>query len=390
MRALAVSLGALILAGAAAAGAGPALAQAAPACAPGSGAPCQQAFFQISKTTGAVTAAVSLPGANVEGQDYDGVVCQGAGPGKCFVAADRGGFLLMTFSSFVCNPTTAVTPLGLTAAFTIDTMAFDPATSKLYASVGAQLNVVDQATGTLTPTSAWLGHAAGADGTVEVDQLSALTFDPATRDLFGVVPQGARPSLLVRIDPATGEIVPGSFGAGLDYVAIVPDGGRTEVPGIAVVGGTMYATMSLYDSSPRLATIDMATGASHDIGAQGVPSVGGLTADSAGNLYGVSGTGGAVIGALPCPAPAPPAPPAQAAPVVVATSPAGAVLGVQEVKDPAKPGLPFTGFNSIPVAIIALACWLLGAAAMLAERRLAAKDRAEAAAAVTTADGEDQ
>src|ERR1051326_2054844 len=62
-------------------------------CQPGSGPPCKQAFLEINKTTGAVSAAAALPGGNQEGADYDGVECQLGSSGRCFLAAAPRGFL---------------------------------------------------------------------------------------------------------------------------------------------------------------------------------------------------------------------------------------------------------------------------------------------------------
>ncbi|HLI56515.1 MAG TPA: hypothetical protein VKY26_05705 [Actinomycetota bacterium] len=376
-------MGALILAGAvallsapASADPGPAQpASAATACPVGSGAPCQQAFFQISKATGQVTGAIALPGGNVEGQDYDGVVCTGAGSGKCFLAGDHDGFLLMTFNSFACNPIATEAPVGTPAKFTIDAMAWDPVTSTLFAAVGDQLNTVNTATGAFSQTASWMGDAAGPQGTVEIDQLDALAYDPASGNLLGVVDQGFKSPLLVQLAPATGAVVHNAFGAGADYVAIAPDGPRSAVTGLVVAGGTAYAVMSMDDavgSDPHLVTLNTRTGASADIGSAGVPSVGGLTADGKGNLYGVSGTGGAVVTSLPCPTPTPPSTPppavlATTSPAPVPTpSPSQQVLAVQLVKEPGKPkapSLPFTGFNTIGPAILGLLCLLGGFAA---------------------------
>lgn len=359
------------------AGAAPAGAATPASCPVGSGAPCQQAFFQFSKSTGAVTGAVALPGANAEGQDYDGVVCEGAGTSTCYLAADRNGFLLATVSSLACNPVATITPVGQAADFTIDSMAYDPANSTLFASVGDQMNTLNPATGALTQTRTWMGDAMGAGGTVEVDHLDALTYDAATGDLLGVVDQGSRAPLLVHLSPSTGAVVPGAFGSGLDYVAVAPDGTLGAVNGIAFSGGTLYAALSNNDQSstdPHLATMNPATGATTDVGPAGVPSVGGLTADSAGNIYGVSGTGGAVVSTLPCPkatppdGPAPsPAPPAPAA----ASTPAPSVLAAQVNRPgaPVEPTLPVTGFDTLPIALLAGVCLLAGTAALAAARR---------------------
>jgi hypothetical protein len=347
----------------------PGLASAAPIdCHPGSGPPCEQAFFQIDKVTGKVVAAVALPGGNQEGADFDGLDCQTGKLGQCFLAADRRGFLLMTFGSFTCDPKTATAPIGTAALPTIDTMAFDPANGKLSVVVGSQLKVVDQSTGALTDTSTWLGVASGASGDEELAHITALTFDPATGNLFGVESRGPKPSLLVKIDAGTGGVIHGAFGAGLDYVEIAPVGGRNEVYGIVVSGGTMYATVSLNDADPHLARLDMATGATSDIGPEGVPLVEGLTTDSTGRLYGLSGSGGTVVGTLPCPAPSPtptptvtptPTPP----PPSIAPTPPGQVLGLQASQAPAVgKALPTTGVNAEPLLAVAAVCLALGLA----------------------------
>jgi hypothetical protein len=354
-------------------------------CRPGSGPPCQQAFFQIDKATGKVVAAVALPGDNNEGADYDGLDCQTGGSGHCFLAADHAGFLLMTFSSFSCDPKTATTPIGTSIPPTIDTIAFDKANGKLYAVIGSQLKVVDQSTGVLTDTSTWLGVASGPSGDEELAHVTALTFDPATGNLLGVESRGARPALLFKIDAGTGGVIHDAFGAGLDYVEITPVGGRNDVYGIVVSGGTMYATMSLNDADPHLATLNTASGATTDIGPEGVPLVEGLTTDSTGNLYGLSGSGGTVIGPLPCPTPTPTPPPTPTptvtpTPTATPTTPPPSiapavsvppteVLGLQTSRPPAVgKTLPTTGLNTVPLAALAAACLLVGLALTLSSR----------------------
>jgi LPXTG-motif cell wall-anchored protein len=344
-------------------------------CQPGSGPPCQQAFFQIDKTTGKVVAAVAIPGGNHEGADYDGVDCQTGGSGRCFLAADHAGFLPMTFTPFTCgDPKTDQTAIGSSASSTIDAMAFDKANGKLYAVIGSQLKVVDQSTGAMTDTSSWLGVASGASGSEELTHVTAMTLDPATGNLFGVEARSSRPSVLFKIDAATGGVMHDSFGAGLDYVEIAPDGGRTDVYGIVVSGGTMYATMSLNDGDPHLATINRASGDTSDIGSEGVTLVEGLTTDSTGNLYALSGSGGAVIGTLPCPTPTTPAP--VVAPAKVTAAPATEVLGLQSGKpaDPSKPILPVTGADTMPMLALAAACLLLGAGALKLSKRQKAEE----------------
>ena len=352
-------------------------------CQPGSGPPCQQAFFQIDKTTGKVVAAVAIPGGNHEGADYDGLDCQTGASGHCFLAADHTGFQLMNFSAFTCgNPTTDLTSIGASASGTIDAMAFDKTNGKLYAVVGSQLKVVDQSNGVMTDTSSWLGVAHGAAGAEELAHVTALTFDPASGNLFGVESRGSQPSVLFKVDAVTGGFIADAFGAGIDYIQIAPDGGRNEVYGLVVSGGTMYATMSRYDSDPHLATLDRATGATRDIGSEGVALVEGLTTDATGNLYALSGSGGAVVGALPCPAPVAPVAAAPGAATVadattavplghVSAASASEVLGLQSSRPAAgsKAILPVTGANTMPLLALAAAFLLLGAGALKLSKR---------------------
>ena len=212
----------------------------------------------------------------------------------------------------------------------------------------------------------------------------------------GVEGRGSRPSLLFKIDAGTGGVIHDAFGAGLDYVEIAPVGGRNEVYGIVVSGGTMYATVSLNDADPHLAKLDTATGATSDIGPEGVPLVEGLTTDATGSLYGLSGSGGTVVGTLPCPAPSPtptptvtptptptptvtptpPPPPPSIAPV--ASPPPGQVLGLRSSQAPAVgKALPTTGVNAVPILAVAAVCVALGLALTRSRARHPAGSRTD-------------
>ena len=135
----------------------------------------------------------------------------------------------------------------------------------------------------------------------------------------------------------------------------------------------MYATMSLNDGDPHLARVNMASGATSDIGSEGVTLVEGLTTDSTGNLYALSGSVGAIVGTLPCPTPTTPAvkPATVEDPAKLAAAPASEVLGLQSSKpaDSPKPILPVTGVNTMPMLALAGACLLLGAGALKLSKR---------------------
>ncbi|HEY4939152.1 MAG TPA: hypothetical protein VIJ69_08975, partial [Actinomycetota bacterium] len=92
-----------------------------------------------------------------------------------------------------------------------------------------------------------------------------------------------------------------------------------------------------------------------------------------GNLYGLSGSGGTVIGTLPCPTPSPtptvtptvtPTTPAPSVAPVAASVPPTEVLGLQTTRPttPIKPNLPTTGVNTVPLVAVAAACLLVGLA----------------------------
>jgi hypothetical protein len=138
--------------------------------------------------------------------------------------------------------------------------------------------------------------------------------------------------------------------------------------------------MSLNDADPHLAMLNPASGATTDIGSEGVPLVEGLTTDSTGNLYGLSGSGGTVIGPLPCPTPTPtptvtptptptvtptPTPTPTVTPTAsvapAASVPPTEVLGLQTSRPNTPPkGLPVTGINALPLVALAAAFILVG------------------------------
>jgi len=61
--------------------------------------------------------------------------------------------------------------------------------------------------------------------------------------------------------------------------------------------------MNQADTDSHLVTLDPVTGVPTDIGADGVPKIRGLTADSSGRLLGLTGSAGAFLALIPCPPP---------------------------------------------------------------------------------------
>jgi hypothetical protein len=360
-----------------------------PVCPTPPGNPCQ-AFFQVDKTTGKVTSAIPLKGLNVEGADYDGVECRGAGAGKCFLAADFAGFSLLNLQVFNCDPAANETTIGKPPNVIVVGLAWDSDNSTLYTiSDAGQLYKVDTSNGALT--------AVGPGGLdITGNHIAAMAYDAATKKIYLSQDTGnPNPYKLTRVDPLTGIQDPtyGPVTLGTDNAGGVT---RNEVLGLTFVGGTLYASLSdVNDAHPNLATINPTTGAVTDIGPHGVDYIGAITADAGGTLYAIAGTRGANITPLPCPSSPTPSPspstpgpspssptpspsvtppgptPSPSVSVGPATftrtpTPGTSVLGVSQ----SRRILPVTGSNALPLLLFAGMCYAFGAVALkVASRR---------------------
>jgi len=128
-----------------------------------------------------------------------------------------------------------------------------------------------------------IGPIVGAFGTIFTPDVDSLAFDPATGKLFAVGRREDNPitaantllDVLFQINPATGLRVANAYGAGVDYIAINTSTLATalyDVDGITFdpVAETLYgiandptANIGLGD---RLVTINKTTGAVTDVG----------------------------------------------------------------------------------------------------------------------------
>lgn len=363
-----------------------------PNCAVGT-SNCQQGLLLINKSTGAVTSRVLIPGDNTENQHNDGLECHGPTSGKCWLAFGSNGLgVLDVANASGCSPSasanvSAVDTAGNGARF--DAIALDQANGTLYGTKGTQFGSINTSSGAFTAIGSGLGGSipSGSVGDSN-DLVLALAWDAGAGNFLASVDQGHGngASLLVRINPSTGTVVSGAFGSN-DYLAVKADGGRGEVSGLVYEGSTLYAATSAADTGGHLEKLDPSAGTLTDIGVLGVdiPKVRSLTADSSGQLYGLTGTAGADVGPLPCPSPTPspsptpppasptppppspvPSPALSVAPAQFTNpspSPSTTVLGVQFNKEPT---LPVTGTNLLPLIVAALFCYFLGAFILMA------------------------
>lgn len=215
----------------------------------------------------------------------------------CYLVADGGGGaggndLLTRIDTADFNPSTNETSIGGgTGTSSIEAIAWNSASGILYAANAGQLGTVSTSTGVFTPSSSTFGTGNGAFGAVSFTDVDGLTYDAATGVLYGAESESGT-DVLFQINMATGAYVPNAFGAGTDYVPIVPVSGNNITDDIAVdpTTGVMYASVNNGGSTDRLIIINKLTGATTDVGIITVPDIEGLGTDANGQLWGTSGT----------------------------------------------------------------------------------------------------
>jgi len=217
----------------------------------------------------------------------------------CYLVADAGGGgggndLLTRIDTADFDPLTNETNIGIgTGTFNIEAIAWNGATSTLYAANAGQLGTLNTTTGVFTALPSSFGTGTGALGAITFNDVDGLAYDATTGILFGVEVQGGT-DVLIQINMATGAHVPDAFGAGIDYVPIPPVLGNSITDDIAVdpITGVMYAAVNAGGSTDRLININKVTGATSDIALITVPDIEGLGTDVSGQLWGTSGTQG--------------------------------------------------------------------------------------------------
>ncbi|HEB64309.1 MAG TPA: DUF11 domain-containing protein [Chloroflexi bacterium] len=212
----------------------------------------------------------------------------------CYAAAD-GGDRLVT----VDRATWAGTIVGGFGVGNIETIAYWPGTNTLYAANAGDFGVVNVSTGAYTSIGT-IGSGDGSQGTVTMDDVDGLTFDPFTGILYGSQREG-NADLLIQIDPSTGAIVQDAFGPGVDYREITIIAGLDDVDDIAIssVDGTMYATEN-NSTGDHIIIVDKTTGNATDVArvteagsGTTIDDVEGLGYDALGNFYATTGTASA-------------------------------------------------------------------------------------------------
>lgn len=214
-------------------------------------------------------------------------------PTFCYTVADNGGSsdadVLIRIDRSTGTSTAVVGPTG---TFNVEGMTFVPGGTTLYAVEGNQLGTLNLTTAAFTSIGSPLGVANGAAGVRSISDVDGLAYNLAQNLLYGVVPRSTSPDLLIRINPATGALVP--FAPGVDYRVITVSGSPNnfnDVDDLAFdpITGVLYA---ISDNGARgeLVTINPTTGAATYVADFSVTDeVEGLSFFNDGELYASSG-----------------------------------------------------------------------------------------------------
>ncbi|MCP4301037.1 MAG: DUF11 domain-containing protein [Gammaproteobacteria bacterium] len=215
----------------------------------------------------------------------------------CYLVADSGGgsggndlFTRIDTADF--NPATNETNIGTgTGTNSIEAIAFNSATGVVYGANGGRLGTLSTVSGVFQPLPQTFGTGGGAFGNITFGDVDGLAYDATTGVLYGAHARGGT-DVLIQINMTTGAHVPNAFGAGVDYVAIVPVLSNTITDDIAIdpTTGIMYASVNSGGSSDRLIRVNKLTGATTDVALITVPDIEGLGTDPTGQLWGTSGT----------------------------------------------------------------------------------------------------
>lgn len=189
----------------------------------------------------------------------------------------------------VNRSTGATTLIGDTGAADIEGVIFKPGSDVLYATSGDRLGVLSLTTGAFNPLTATFGKGHGALGALTFRNVNTVAFEPATGKLYGVRhrPRAQEQDLLFQIDPTTGAVIPDAFGSGQDYIAIGGPGVPEDISAIAFdpTSGQLYGVSGDDGDGGVLVTIDKLTGSGRIVGPLGVADVEGLAFLDDGALY---------------------------------------------------------------------------------------------------------
>ena len=226
---------------------------------------------------------------NTDDKDFTVLV---VGRGTVYVVGSDGEDLLTNVDATDIDPTTNEGDVGPTGTDSLGSLSFEPATGTLFGVDDNQVGTIDLSTGLFTPLPSIVGIGNGDEGLIPLINVTGLAFEHSTGHLYGAADQGSgKRSLLFRIDPSTGSLVPGAFG-GNDYLKIDEYDSREQLSDIAFnpIDGLLYGVQ--HDGAGfSLVTVDTTTGSITGLGLTKANTAG-IDFDGLGNLYGTDATPG--------------------------------------------------------------------------------------------------
>jgi len=219
-----------------------------------------------------------------------GAPADGEGPGPLAaayaVADEPNTFGMVDLGTGAFTPVgTVQTADGLTVFDDVECLAIDPLTGVIYAvNGGSELITIDPGT----------GHAT-VIGDMGLNDVDALAFHPKTGELFAVdVTRATNPGVLYLIDKATAAA---TLHVALSYPDPNPLAGTVD-PHLDGVGfspttGVLYGAFSPWAKPSYLVTVDLATGQLTVVGATGTDDVEDICFAADGTLFGAQGDEGA-------------------------------------------------------------------------------------------------
>ena len=183
---------------------------------------------------------IGLIAAFVGGRDYSPTrTVQAQGPTFCFAVSDGGDSLWRV--DFVSDTSTRVGPQG--GSFNdIEDLTLNIDGTVLYAvhddNANGTFGTISLSTGAFTAVGS-VGPGSGRNpttgqpATAALAGVDAITVHPWTGQIWAI-DKAPRANKIFRINPATGHVIPDTFGPGLDYATIVLPNPPTDVDALTV------------------------------------------------------------------------------------------------------------------------------------------------------------
>lgn len=204
----------------------------------------------------------------------------------CFAVADEQDDLYIT--NRFTGATARVGALGATG---VEAIALNEGRDTLWAVDEDEFGTIDMTTGTFIGYGNSLGNADGAAGTVDLDDVDGLSFDPVNDELWGAHREDGQFDYIFKISRTTGTFVADAFGSGVDYLQLSGSGIYNDLDDLAFNpdNGVLYAVNNSDGGLTQLITINTSTGVGTVVASLGTDDIEGQGFSNDGYFYATSG-----------------------------------------------------------------------------------------------------